>query len=86
MNYIVFSKPACPFCDQAKSLLEAKGLSFTVVNLDVGQEKLPSEKYISRDELLSKVPNARTMPQIIREDKSSSVILGGFAELKKSLQ
>lgn len=85
MKYIVYSKPACPMCDQAKALLTSRSLNFEVVNLDIGQSKEYGESYISRDALLSKIPNARTMPQIIREDTSSSVVLGGFSELKKHL-
>lgn len=79
--FTVYSKPACPHCDQAKALLTAKGIDFEVIHLDVGQPKIDGEKYISRDDLLKKVPGARTMPQILRDDVS----IGGFVELKASL-
>jgi glutaredoxin 3 len=84
-RYTVYSKPACPFCDQAKSLLEAKGLQYDVINLDVGQPKVEGQKYISREDLLTKIPTARTMPQIFMEDTDVAIHIGGFTELKKSL-
>ena len=85
MKYTVYSKPNCAFCDQAKALLEAKGLEFTVINLDVGQAKEDGAQYISREELLAKVPTARTMPQIFKEDENSAMHIGGFTELKRAL-
>lgn len=79
--FTVYSKPACTFCDQAKALLESKGLEFKIVNLDVGQQKVEGAEYISRDDLLAKIPGARTMPQILQGD----TLVGGFTELKKLL-
>lgn len=83
--YTVYSKPACPFCDQAKSLLRSKDLKYTEIILDVGQQKVHGQKYISRDDMLSTIPTARTMPQIMKEDTSSAVHIGGFLELKRYL-
>lgn len=79
--YTVYSKPNCPYCDHAKALLESKGLTYDVVNLDVGQPKDESAKYISREELLIKIPTARTMPQIFLGES----LIGGFTELKSTL-
>lgn len=81
--FTIYSKPACPACDQAKAMLEAKGIQFDVVNLDVGQPKTPGAQYISRDELLAKIPTARTMPQIIKQGVDASMgYIGGLLELK----
>lgn len=79
--FTVYTKPSCPFCDQAKALLESKGLQFDIVNIDVGQQKEPNEKYITRDELIARVPGARTVPQIFMGE----TLVGGFQDLKKSL-
>jgi glutaredoxin len=84
--HTVYSKPACPFCDQAKALLEQQGLPYDEVVLDVGQPKLEGVSYISRDELLARIPNARTMPQIVHSTESASLIIGGYTDLKRSLQ
>lgn len=75
--FTVYTKPACPWCDRAKDLLKSKGLPFETVNLDVGQPKSESEQYVSREELLSKIPTARTMPQILQNNR----VIGGYQEL-----
>jgi glutaredoxin len=70
MKAIVWSKNACPFCDQAKGLLKIKGIEFEERNVS---------KDWTKEQLLEAVPNARTVPQIFLDDK----LIGGFTELKK---
>lgn len=79
--FVVYSKPACPQCDQAKALLDAKGLQYTSVMLDVGQPKVDGVEYITRDELLAKIPGARMMPQI----EQDGAVVGSLPELRKLL-
>ena len=79
--FTVYSKPACTYCDQAKALLEAKGLQFRVINLDVGQPKIPGEKYVAREAFIKAWPSQRTLPLIMRDEQ----YVGGFIELKSSL-
>jgi glutaredoxin len=74
--YTIYTKDNCVLCEQAKDLLTAKGLPFITMKL---------YEDISRDELLQKFPNARTMPQILKEDSTSALHIGGLAELKKHL-
>jgi glutaredoxin 3 len=76
--FTVYSKPACPQCDMAKSIIKAKGYNYTEIILDVGQLKAEGVTYISRDELLTKVPGARMMPQIFNEDRH----IGSLIDLK----
>ena len=73
MKAVVWSKDACPFCVQAKALLESKGIEFEERNVN---------KEWTKDQLLEAVPNARTLPQIFLDDK----LVGGFTELRKHLQ
>ena len=73
MQAVVWSKDACPFCVQAKALLELKGIEF--------EERNVSKEW-TREQLLEAVPNARTLPQIFLDDK----LVGGFTELRKYLQ
>ena len=73
MKAIVWSKYHCPYCEQAKALLNSKGIQF--------EEKKIGDGY-TREELLEAVPNARTVPQIFLDDK----LIGGFTELRKHLQ
>jgi len=73
MQAIVWSKDACPFCVQAKALLELKGIEFEERNVS---------KDWTREQLLEAVPDARTLPQIFLDNK----LVGGFTELRKHLQ
>ena len=70
---IVWSKDSCPFCVQAKALLESRGIKFEERNVS---------KDWTREQLLAAVPTARTLPQIFLDDK----LIGGFTELRKHLQ
>ena len=72
MKAVVWSKYHCPFCDQAKNLLKAKGIEF--------EEKKIGDGY-TKEELLEAVPNARTVPQIFLDGE----LVGGFTELKAKL-
>lgn len=81
MTFTVYSKPACPQCDQSKSLIKAKGRDYVEVILDVGQPKAEGVSYISREELIAKAPGARMMPQIFEGDRH----IGSLSELRAEL-
>ena len=70
---IVWSKENCPYCLQAKALLESRGIEFEERNV---------QKDWTREQLLAAVPTARTLPQIFLGDN----YIGGFTELRKHLQ
>jgi glutaredoxin 3 len=72
MTAIVWSKYQCPYCDQAKALLNQKGIQFEERKIGDGWTK---------EDLLEAIPTARTVPQIIINDE----LVGGFTELKKKL-
>lgn len=74
MKAIVWSKDACPFCVQAKALLESRGIEYEERNIMHGTW--------TKEQLLEAVPNARTLPQIFLDDAH----VGGFTELRKHLQ
>ena len=73
MKALIWSKYNCTFCDQAKSLLNLKGIEF--------EERKIGDGY-TREDLPEAVPTARTVPQIFLDDK----LIGGFTELKQHLQ
>ena len=73
MKAVVWSKDACPFCVQAKALLESRGIEFEERNVSTDWTK---------EQLLEAVPTARTLPQIFLDDN----YIGGFTELRKHLQ
>lgn len=70
MKAVVWSKYHCPFCDQAKALLQQKGIAF--------EERKIGDGY-TKEDLLEAAPTARTVPQIFLDEK----LIGGFTELKK---
>ena len=73
MKAIVWSKDACPFCVQAKALLEARGIEYEERNVSTDW---------TREQLLEAVPNARTLPQIFLDDRH----IGGFTDLRSHLR
>jgi glutaredoxin 3 len=73
MKAIVWSKDACPFCVQAKALLESRGIEYEERNIMQGTW--------NKEQLLEAVPTARTLPQIFLDGDH----IGGFTELRKHL-
>ena len=73
MTAIVWSRDACPFCDQAKALLKLKGIEFEERNVSTDWTK---------EQLLEAIPSARTVPQIVLDGE----LVGGFTELRKRLE
>ena len=71
MQVIVYSKPACQFCDKAKALLTQLKHEYTekVVTKDISLEELFKE--------LGKT--VRTIPQIVIDENH----IGGFNELRE---
>ena len=72
MKAIVWSKDACPHCDQAKALLTQRGIEFEERRVGAGW---------TREQLLEAVPTARTVPQIFLDEE----LVGGITELRKKL-
>jgi glutaredoxin len=73
MKAVVWSKDACPFCVQAKALLELRGVEFEERNVS---------KDWTREQLLEAVPDARTLPQIFLDGQH----IGGFTDLRSHLR
>jgi glutaredoxin 3 len=66
---IIYSKDHCPYCVRAKSLLTAKKLQFTEIDI-TNNETL-------RDECFAKSNGRKTVPQIF----IGSTHIGGFDDL-----
>lgn len=73
MKAVVWSKYNCPYCEQAKGLLNLQGVEF--------EERKIGDGY-SKEDLLEAVPTARTVPQIFIDGE----LVGGFTELKEFFQ
>jgi glutaredoxin len=68
----VWSKPNCPNCVKAKSLLETSGIEYS--------ENKIGEDY-TKEQLLEVVPGARSVPQIFLNGE----YVGGYEELRLAL-
>jgi glutaredoxin len=71
MQVIIWSKDNCSFCVRAKQLLSLSGIDY--------QERNISQGPWTKDQLLTAIPSARTVPQIIIDDQ----LIGGYTDLVK---
>ncbi len=69
----IYGKENCLFCDKAKQLCSSKEIDFRYYQL--GQD-------YEIKELMELVPNARTVPQIFKDN----ILIGGFSELQEWLK
>lgn len=65
----IYTKWGCPYCVAARSLFEKKGFPFEEYDISVGGPR--------RREMLERVPDAQTVPQILIDGKA----YGGFDEV-----
>lgn len=65
----IYTKFACPFCVRAKLLLDGKGVKYVEYDISGDAAK--------REEMVSRAPSARTVPQIFINDRS----VGGSDDL-----
>ena len=70
-NIIVYTGPFCNFCDAAKRLLKRNGLSFSEIDISIGEE--------IKEEMIKKSNGQRTIPQIFFDDYH----VGGYTELRE---
>lgn len=69
----VWSQTNCPACSEAKTLLERNGIGYS--------EKMIGINGYTKKDLIDRVPQARSVPQIFLDGK----YVGGLLELKKLL-
>ncbi len=82
MNFTIYSKPNCTYCEQAKALIKLKKHDYVELVLNVGQKHEPGKQYVPVTHLKDKAPNATSVPQIFVGTKH----IGGFLELQKYLK
>ena len=73
MNFVVYTRPGCPYCTQVKQVLSLKGLAFTEQVLD---------RNFSRGEFYRKFGNGSTFPQVVMDGTN----LGGCTDTVKYLK
>ncbi|MDF2638550.1 MAG: glutaredoxin 3 [Novosphingobium lindaniclasticum] len=65
----IYTKWGCPYCVMAKSLLDDKGVPYEEYDITMGGPK--------RQEMLERVPGARTVPQVLVDGTP----YGGFDDI-----
>ena len=57
---LIYTKETCPYCVRAKNLLEAKGVTWEEVRIDLHPDR--------KEEMIEKANGAKTVPQIFIDD------------------
>jgi glutaredoxin len=73
MNFAVYTKDGCPYCEKVKQVLALTNLNYVVYNLD---------KDFTREEFYAEFGEGSTFPQVICDDKK----LGGCVDTVKYLR
>ncbi len=71
-KWLIYSKNNCPYCEKAKFALKDEQVEIKNIQED--------EAYLT--ELMERNPQARTMPQIYKDDE----LIGGYDQLKVYLE
>lgn len=70
--YTIYGKESCPFCTQAKILLQMKEQEYTYI--DVTQDEEAQKLFVQN--------NWKKVPQIFKDDEH----IGGFTDLKATFK
>ena len=73
MNFAVYTKEGCPYCDKVKEVLQLTGSSFVVYNLD---------EHFDRDSFYGEFGQGSTFPQVVVDGKK----LGGCVDTVQFLK
>jgi glutaredoxin 3 len=73
MNVVIYTKPNCPFCIQAKKLLEDNKINYEENVLD---------QHFTRQFLVETFPNAKNFPVILID----GFFIGGYNNLKSLIE
>ena len=67
MKAEIWTKDMCPYCVEAKQILQTLGIPYDEYIISPGVDEHPpaaNQFYTTRAQLLQKLPTARTVPQI----------------------
>jgi glutaredoxin len=73
MNFTIYSKSGCPYCEKVKKVFELTDLKFVVYNLD---------QDFTKEEFYFEFGEGSTFPQVLCDDKK----LGGCTETIRFLK
>lgn len=76
---IVYSKIHCPYCTRAKALLNKLDIAYEehIIGEPGSMDLGSNQSWATREELLVRAPNAKTVPQIWIDGEH----VGGYTEL-----
>ena len=77
MKFIIYGKPACPFCTKAKELCEQKGAQYAYEDVGSKEDVARLQEKIGRP--------VSTVPQIFMMSEGFAEYIGGYDELLKRL-
>ena len=67
MQAEIYTKTTCPWCDKAKEVLNELNIPYQEFILSPGYDEdkpQANQRYVSRADLLERMPGAKTVPQI----------------------
>lgn len=67
MQAEIYTKDMCPYCVKAKQLLDKLNIPYTEYKISAGFDEMqpqPNQFYVTKADLLHKLPTAKTVPQI----------------------
>jgi glutaredoxin len=73
MNFTVYSKPGCPYCDKVKNVLELTNQKYVTYTLD---------KEFNKEQFYAEFGEGSTFPQVICND----IKIGGSVDTIKFLK
>lgn len=77
MKVVIYGKPGCKYCNDAKQICESNGIDYQYSTVGVD---------ISKDQLLEKVGNPiTTVPQIFIVEDGLHEYVGGYDQLEMRL-
>lgn len=79
MKATIYSKENCPYCTRAKALMDKLGIAYEehIIGQPGSKTLKENQRWTTREELLEKAPNAKTVPQIWVDGE----YIGGYTEL-----
>lgn len=74
----IYGRSNCQWCDNAKTLLDSKGLKYNYYDIEKDSKALSEFKFIFR--------GAKTVPQILTGAYDEVTVIGGYTDLVEWLK
>jgi glutaredoxin 3 len=84
MQAEIYTKPNCPYCVKAKDLLGKLDIPYTemIIGTELpGSTTNKNQSYVTREDLINRLPSAKTVPQIWIDGNH----IGGYTDLEAAV-